>query len=172
MIAFTSFLAASLLGIAFANPVALPNDDSVGHHLRHPGSGDEHGEDILDHARMKQLHVRVWRYESSDCSGPFQGTKLPESLERTCKTYDETPLFYSYKYEYVPADHNNAPIDLKKRCWVQPFKKEKCPGSDEFPVDHGKHQFFGDYGMSECFSEPEGVRSIEVQCFGLTNHGA
>lgn len=78
MIAFTSFLAASLLGIAFANPVALPNDDSVGHHLRHPGSGDEHGEDILDHARMKQLHVRVWRYESSDCSGPFQGTKLPE----------------------------------------------------------------------------------------------
>ncbi|KAI7370545.1 hypothetical protein KC336_g20881 [Hortaea werneckii] len=26
----------------------------------------------------KDLHVRVYRYESNDCTGPFQGDKFPE----------------------------------------------------------------------------------------------
>ena len=54
-------------------------------------------------------------------------------IDETCKSYDETPAFYSYMYEFVPKHRHSNPFKLKK-CWVQPFTKLDCPEKDS--ADH------------------------------------
>ncbi|KAI7220684.1 hypothetical protein KC333_g2197 [Hortaea werneckii] len=110
----------------------------------------------------KDLHVRVYRYESNDCTGPTQGEKFPEDLDSECKSFKKTPPFYSYKYDYIPHSHSHEPTELKDKCWVQPFAETHCPNKDD--ADHTDYMFFGDYGTSQCFHEPEGVMSIDVDC--------